>query len=212
MRLQTMCLLLAALAAPAGAQYRSQSFQKHHISAGLGIAMPRGELHPYYRNAFSWSFGYGYRPVRYLQADIGWDTSYRAGDVRDFFEVSGLPLEIRDFQFFIPMGGRVVGPVAGGKVEFYGGGGGAYLRYTERLRQPYDFVNIACPVCNARDGWGYYALLGGSVALTRGQNLRLGVTTRVYDGNTSGPSVGAVPSRKTSDRWVNTYLTLTLSL
>jgi hypothetical protein len=213
MRQAAMYLFVTAIAAvPGWAQLRNSSFQKHHLSAGLGIAMPRSELQPYFRNAVSWSFGYGYRPIRYLQADLGWDTAFRAADVRDFYNVGGVPVEIRDFQFFIPMGGRVIWPVAGGRLEFYGGGGGAYMRYTERIRQPYDFVRIACPVCNARDGWGYYALLGGSVALTRGQALRLGVTTRVYDGSTDGPAIGAAPPRKTSDRWANTYLSLTLGL
>ncbi len=110
------------------------------------------------------------------------------------------------------MGGRVILPLADSKVQVYGGGGGAYMRYSEGLRQPSDYIRIDCPVCNARDGFGWYGLAGGDVAINRAQTLRLGVTTKMYKGTTDGLSVGIIPAAKTKDRWLNDYFHLTLSL
>lgn len=209
MRLTLLLILLAGAAIQPAA---AQSFQKHHITAGLGLALPGNELKAVYNNAFSWSFGYGYRPIRYLQADIGLDTAYNAARVNEFLSNPQFGyVRIRDFEFMMPVGGRVVLPLADGKYHLYSGGGAAYMRYTERLRQPSQFFNVQCPVCQARDGWGHYFLVGGDVALTSGGALRLGVTSRVYQGTTDGPSVGEIPPVRTRDRWVNTYFHLSLS-
>ncbi len=193
-------------------QSRTRDYYRNHVTAAAGFAMPGRDLKTYYQNAFAWSFGYGYRPVKYVQVDLGLDGSYNAARVKDYIESPGWGyLRIRDFQTFLPLGGRVVAPLAKGRVEFYGGGGAAYARTAEFLRQPSDWVRIECPDCVARDGWGYYALLGGSVALDRAQHFRLGVTTRVYRMDTSGPPVGATPAVNTTDQWVNTYFGLTFS-
>jgi hypothetical protein len=208
MRLNLLILLTAAAIHPALAQ----DFQKHHFNFGLGAGIPGDELSSYYDTSFSWAFGYGYRPVRYLQADIGLDTVYNAARVNEFLNNPQFGfVRIRDYEFMMPLGGRAVLPLADGKYNLYGGGGTAYLRYTERLRQPSQFFNIACPVCQARSGWGYYFLMGGDVALTAGGALRLGVTSRVYQATTDGPSVGEIPPVKTRDRWINTYVHISFS-
>ncbi|WP_321475915.1 hypothetical protein [uncultured Paludibaculum sp.] len=204
-------MLTAVGAGSAFAQSWGRDFQRNHVTAGIGAAVPGDDLKPYYKVAPTWSFNYGFRPVKYFQLDVGLDSAYNSADVNDYLDTSYGPLRIRDFQFFVPMGGRVVAPLAKGRVEFYGGGGAAYARYTELLKQPSDYFQIGCPVCQARDGWGAYALLGGSVALDRSQHFRLGVLSRVYMVNTSGPTIGTTPSVKTSDRWVNTYATFTFS-
>ena len=202
-------MILAAGAIPPAA---AQSFQRHHITAGLGVGIPGNELSNVYNNAVSWTFGYGYRPIRYLQADFALDTVYNAARVNEFLSNPQFGyVRIRDFEFMMPIGARAVLPLADGKFQLYSGGGAAYLRYTERLRQPSQFFNISCPVCQARGGWGHYFLAGGDVALTSGGALRFGVTARVYQGTTDGPSVGEIPAVKTRDRWVNTYVHLSLS-
>jgi hypothetical protein len=188
-----------------------RGFRKHHVSVGMGAAIPGGDLESYYKNAFAWSVAYGYRPVEWLQADFGYDGAYNAADVNDY-QYSGYgPLRIRDFQTFIPLGGRVVLPLAGGRVEFYGGGGGVYARYSESLQQPDPYYSIGCPSCQARDGWGYYAMVGGSVALDAGQRFRLGAISRAYRVETQGAIVGVLPAYRTQDRWINTYVTFTAS-
>jgi hypothetical protein len=199
-------LLIAVTAAALSAQ----PFPRHHINGGLGIAIPQRDLHPYFKNAISWSFGYGYRPARNFQFDVGLDSSYHAANVNDYLSSTQFgPVRIRDFQFFLPVGGRAVIPA--GRVQFYAGGGIAYLRYTELLRQPSEWVRLECPVCAARDGVGGYALLGGDVAINRARNVRLGVVSRVYMGKTDGRGLGALPGIRTDDRWWNSYLTLSFS-
>ncbi len=188
-----------------------RDFRKHHVTFGLGAAMPSGDLKAYYKNAFAWSLNYGFRPIKWLQADFGYDGAYNAADVNDYQDSGFGPLRIADYQTFVPAGGRVVLPVARGRVEFYGGGGGVYARYAESLRQPDDYVRIGCPSCRARDGWGYYAMVGGSVALDYNQRFRLGVITRSFKVETAGAIVGVLPQTKTADRWINTYVTFTAS-
>ena len=205
--------VICMAAGPAAqAQSYGNRWQRHHFSAGLGIAMPRQELQPGYQNAFGWTLGYGYRPLPYLQIDAGYEGSYNAADVNDFYDQPAFgPLRIRDFQTFLPFGARVILPLAGGRVEVFGGGGGAYLRYSENLRQPSDWVRVGCPVCRARDGFGWQALAGFAVGLNPGNAMKLGVFTRVYDATTSGPPVGNIWDGTTKDRWLNTYLSLSFS-
>jgi hypothetical protein len=70
---------------------------------------------------------------------------------------------------------------------------------------------LECTACRARSGWGYYALLGGSVALDRAQHFRLGVTSRVYRGTTEGDPFGPLPPVQTKDHWVNTAAEFTFA-
>lgn len=196
----------------ADAQAYRRPWPKHNLSGGLGIAMPRQDLLPGYRNAFGWTLGYGFRPVPFLQLDAGYEGSYSAAAVDDYYDQPAFgPLRIRDFQTFIPFGARAILPLARGRVELFGGGGGAYLRYSERLRQPSDWVNVGCPVCRSRDGFGWQALAGVNFGLVPSSALKLGVFTRMYDARTSGPAVGNIWDGKTNDRWLNTYLTLSFS-
>ncbi len=165
--------------------------------------MPRGELKPFLGPATTLQVGYGYRFQRYFQVDGGLETVFGAGDVRDFLETNFGPLRIRDYAFFIPMGGRAVLPLWNERIQIYGGGGGAYVRYTELLRQPSDFVRIACPPCSSRSGWGTYAQAGFNVALDRNRLFRLGVRARMYRATTDGDSIAGLPPVETRDRWSN---------
>lgn len=204
MRLAHLSLLLAAAGAISSAT--AQPYQKHHLTAGLGVAVPREDLNASYKNAFSWSFGYGYRPWRYLQLDAGLDTAYNAADVDQYLLDPAFGyLRVRDFEYFVPMGARLVAPFKDNRFSVYGGGGGAYIRYSESLRQPSEYYNVSCPSCRSRDGWGYYFLAGADVALTDGGGIRLGFTTRVYQVTTDGRGVGQLPPVETRDRWINTY-------
>ena len=210
MRRLFLVLSLAGLATQIAA---AQSLQRHHFTAGLGAAVPQEDLSSIYKNGFSWTFGYGFRPVSLLQLDVGLDTVYNAADVDEYWLDPAFGyLRVRDFEYMVPMGARLVVPVTrGGRFTLHGGGGGAYLRYSESLRQPSDYFQVSCPVCRARDGWGYYLLAGGDFAVTEGGRLKLGVVTRVYMANTDGRGVGSLPAVKTKDRWINTYFHFTFS-
>jgi hypothetical protein len=195
-------LIIAILAAPL--VLAAQSYYPHHnFTVGLGGALPRGDLGRLFMDRPGLSIGYGYRFQRYFQADVGFETVFGAADIHDYLETGIGPLRIRDFQFFVPFGGRAILPLAQGRLLLSGGGGGAYMRYSELLRQPAEDFHIDCPVCSSRDGWGYYALADVSVFVDRSQHIRVGAVYKVYRGHTEGRPFGAVPGGRTYDCWTN---------
>ena len=198
--------VLAAAVPPMAAQ------RVHHfLHFGGGAAVPGGNLNGIYNPAAIIRVGYGYRILRNVQLDTGVDIGFRAAGVKDFFESQFGPLRIRDYQYMVPFGARLVLPFGeDGRFEFHAGGGGAYLRYSERTSQPFSNAGIKldCPVCTARSGWGSYGLLGGNVALTGGGHLRFGGTVTVYRATTDGQGLGILPPGPSSDRWINSALEL----
>lgn len=195
-------LLLAATAS-------GQEFRKHNIQFLAGAGIPRGDLNNVLSVSPGVGFSYGYRPVRYLMAEAGYESLFGAARVRDFQESSFGYLRIRDYQQFLPFGGRVILPLREDRIQIYGGGGGVYIRYSERLRQPLQNfgVRFDCPSCALRDGVGYYASVGMNFALDRAQFFRLGFGTKVYRGATEGDSLGAVPAQRTRDEWYKAFVT-----
>lgn len=191
---------MAALAGVAAAQ---EYYPRHNLTFGVGAAQPRADLNRLFRDSPGISFSYGYRFSRYFQADAGFETVFGAADVRDYLNTEFGPVRIKDYQYFVPLGGRAILPLIGGRVLFSGGGGGAYMRYSERLRQPSDYFSIYCPVCTSRSGWGYYALVDVSAFVDRSQHFRVGVVSKVYRGHTDGEPLAAVPGVRTRDHWVN---------
>ncbi|MGQ9635293.1 MAG: outer membrane beta-barrel protein [Bryobacteraceae bacterium] len=195
-------LLLLAVAAPLAAQ---SHYPKHNFTIGAGIGLPGAQLTPAFATSGGLSIGYGYRFQRNLQADFGLDTLFGAAGVKDFLATELGYLRIRDFQYLVPFGGRAILPLAEGRVLLSAGGGGAYMRYSERLKQPSSYFRVACPDCNSRSGWGTYALGGVSFALDRFQMFRIGFTAKAYRGHTDGDALGAVPAVETLDRWLNLF-------
>jgi len=200
-------LVLLALALPLFAQ----SYPKHNFTAGVGGAMPGSDLEGQFSNRPDVSFGYGYRIHENFQLDAGLDVVFGAAGVRDFLETDLGYLRIRDFEYLLPLGGRIILPVSDGRVLFSVGGGAAYMRYSERLKQVSDYYQYECPYCGSRSGWGYYTLVGGSVALDRSQRFRVGVTSRLYRGNTDGDAIGYIPALRTHDTWLNVAGEFTVS-
>jgi hypothetical protein len=204
-----ICLGLLLLAATGFAQ----EYRRHSFSVGLGAALPRGELRPLFSDSFMAGVAYGYRFQEFFQADIGFDTAFGAADIRDWVPSFAGNLRIRDYQHFLPFGGRVILPIASERVHVYGGGGGVYMRYSERIRQPFadSGFRFDCDVCSSRHGVGYYGLVGVDVALDRAQHFRIGVGGRVIRGDTDGDPFGAVPPRQTDDRWIQIFGRFTFS-
>lgn len=193
-------LLVAATAAPLAAQW----YPRHNFTFGAGGASPQDELADYgFHNRPGISMAYGYRFSRCLQVDGGLDMVFGAGGIRDYLETEFGPLRIRDYQFFVPLGGRAILPVADGRVLLFGGGGAAWMKYSELLRQPSDYYHFECPVCSSRSGWGGYALAGVNYFLDSGKLFRVGATVKTYRGHTEGDPFAAVPGFKTNDRWIN---------
>jgi len=201
-------LLLLAVAAPLMAQ---TSFQKHSVTLGVGAGLPSGELSGLFRNVAGVGVGYGYRFQKHLQADVGFETLFGAAGVRDFLNTDIGYARISDRQYLLPFGGRAILPLGEGRVLLSLGGGGAYLRYSERINQPSSYYRIQCPDCSSRSGWGNYALASASYAIDRYQMFRIGVTARAYRVHTDGGAVGFVPAIGTRDRWLSLFANFTLS-
>jgi hypothetical protein len=178
---------------------------KHNFSLLAGAALPRGEVNSFLSESPDVGVSYGYRFSRYFQADAGLDVGFGAADVHDFLETGFGFIRIRDREYFVPMGGRVIAPFAGGRILVSAGGGAAWMRYAEGLKQISEYYRFDCPSCTARSGWGYYVLGNVSVFLNSGHNFRVGVTNKIYRGHTEGEQVGPVPSRRTKDHWLKLH-------
>jgi hypothetical protein len=180
-------------------------YPRHNFSFGVGAGQPRGELRDFFTTSPGIAANYGFRFNRYFQADAGLDVMFGAADVRDFLNTGIGPLEIRDREYFVPLGGRAILPFARGRFLLSGGGGVAYMRYSEQLRQPSDYFRVDCPVCTSRSGWGSYALAGLNAFVDSNHHFRVGALARVYRGHTEGEPLGSVPGVRTRDHWINIF-------
>jgi hypothetical protein len=192
-------LLLTVLPPLAAAEF---GFPHHNFTFGAGVARPQGDLSGALDDAPAISMAYGYRFLRYLQADIGLDIAFGAAGVRDYLPTDIGFFRISDREYFLPFGGRAIAPLFGGRFLLSGGGGGAWLKYHERLRQPSQNFHIDCPNCTSRSGWGWYALTNASYFIDSGKHFRVGVTARMIRGQTDGGPLGLVPPFQTHDRWL----------
>lgn len=217
MRAKWMWMIVVLATLPATLPVRGQAlpprtfFPRNSVTLGLGAGVPGRDLKPYFETSFALKVEYGYRFTRNFQFDAGFDSTFGAARVNDFLPTDFGDRRIRDFQYFVPFGGRVILPLARERAQFYAGGGGAYVRYQERVSQPSDYFNISCPPCRARDGFGYYAQAGFRYYLDSYKRFSIGGSTRVYRVETDGPAFGSLPPIKTSDRWVNAYLEFGIS-
>lgn len=199
MRKPVIALLLFASSA------FGQFYYRHNVTGFAGAGRPRGELRSLFSDSALLGVEYGYRFHPNFQLDAGFDSIFGAAGVRDWLPSAFGNLRIRDFQTFVPFGGRVILPLAREKFHIYGGMGGAYIRYAERINQPIESFRLPCDVCASRDGFGYYGIFGATMAVDAARHFRVGVGTRVFRGHTSGDALGAAPPRETTDRWINLF-------
>ncbi len=152
------------------------------------------------------TLGFGYRPIQYLQADVGMDAIFHAAGVRGFQDTIIGRIKIRDNEILVPFGGRAILPLASRRIELFGGGGAAYLHYGESVEVPGsgDGSSFNCRTCRSRGGWGAYAIAGINVAVERSRRFWVGVESRLVHGKTNGDPLGAVPPLQTQDTWINT--------
>ena len=181
------------------------------FNIGAGGAIPREDLASFMTTSPLLTVGFGYRPIRYLQADVGMDAIFHAAGVRDFQDTIIGRLKIRDNEILVPFGGRGILPI-GPRIELFGGGGAAYLHYGESVEVPGggDDSSFKCRTCRSRGGWGYYAIAGVNVAVERSRRFWVGVESRLIHGKTNGDPLGAVPPLETTDTWINTAAVFTV--
>jgi len=207
MLIRVVCLL-TMFGLSAGAQ---PGYRRHTITFGAGGASPRAALRAYFTTRPAIAISYGYRFLRNFQVETGLDTVFGAAGVRDYYESPLGLLRIRDYQFLLPVGGRVILPLGAERVQIFGGAGIAWLRYSEMIRQPIEYLRLECPVCASRSGWANYALSGLAVFVDRGRHFRTGIHVKMYRGHTEGDPLGAAPAIRTRDHWLQIFGEIGLS-
>ena len=99
------------------------NYPRHNLNLGVGTGLPSGELKNAFEPSFSLGFEYGYRFLKNFQADIGLDTVFQAARVNEYVDSGWFGYRrIRDYQTFIPFGGRVVLPLSNERVQLFAGG------------------------------------------------------------------------------------------
>jgi hypothetical protein len=203
------CLLVYVFVAAVSAQTLARQFS---FNIGTGGAIPREDLSSFMNTSPLLTVGFGYRPIKYLQADAGMDAIFHAAGVRDFQDTIIGRIKIRDNEILVPFGGRGILPLVSQRIELFGGGGAVYLHYGESVEVPGsgDNSSFNCRTCRSRDGWGAYAIAGVNVAVERSRRFWVGVESRLIHGKTNGDPLGAVPRLETHDTWINTAAVFTV--
>jgi hypothetical protein len=128
-----------------------------------------------YQDAAAPSLGlsYGHRFHKYVEAEGGLFTALDpTGDVCSH---NGC-VDVHDRFFWLPFGVRFIAPLYLGRIEFSGGGGGLYEKYT--VGSPFPGGGP-----DERHGWGGYFVGSAAVALDRSHRFWLGVTPRWFLAN-----------------------------
>ena len=115
---------------------------------------------------------YGYRVHKYVEAEAGVFTAL--DPTGEICSHNGCE-DIGDHYFWVPFGARFIAPLYLGRIEFSGGGGGLYEKYTGGA----EFGGAFLP----RHGWGGYFVGSAAVALDHSRHFWLGVTPRWFLAN-----------------------------
>ncbi len=116
---------------------------------------------------------YGHRIHKYVEAETGVFTALNpTGDV---CSAHGC-VDVNDRYFWVPFGVRFIAPLYHDRVEFSGGGGGLYEKYTVGSPGP-----GGAP--QPRQGWGGYFVGAAAVALDHSRHFWLGATPRWFLAN-----------------------------
>jgi hypothetical protein len=203
--LRAFGMLSGFCAAASGTLFAQDLFPRHYLNGGVGAGLPRGQINEFFVNRPGMTVNYSYRFHRYFQADLGYEIIFGAAQIRDPVNTQLGTQLIRDRQHFVTFGGRGVMPLARGRVLISGGGGGAYMRYQESISQPNANFRIACPVCIGRGGFGGYGLISAKFS-NRWQRYWIGVTSKVIRGSSEGQPFAGLPTTRTKDHWINTFV------
>jgi len=116
---------------------------------------------------------YGYRFYKYIEAEGGLFTAL--DPTGEICSHNGC-VDVNDRFFWLPFGVRLIAPLYLGRIEFSGGGGGLYEKYTVGSPSPGGGPG-------ARHGWGGYFVGSAAVALDHSHHFWLGVTPRWFLAN-----------------------------
>ncbi len=147
-----------SIASPQSKESSRPGYRKGVIDLHLGRANPGGDLKSAFSNGIFGGVNIGYRFQRYLQADIGFDFSRGAANVNRSINTTGGVRSVGDTEYFIPLGGRLVLPIAKERALLSAGGGFAFLKYSEVGRAANANEEIICSSCASRSGRGAYEM------------------------------------------------------
>jgi hypothetical protein len=129
------------------------SFVEHQTATGLGLS-------------------YGYRVHKYIEAEAGVFTAL--DPTGQICSRNGCE-DVNDHFFWVPFGVRFIAPPYLGRIEFSGGGGGLYEKYTGGAA----FGGAFLPY----HGWGGYFVGSAAIALDHSRHFWLGATPRWFLAN-----------------------------
>jgi hypothetical protein len=191
--------LVVALGAVAA--FAQPDFHKNNLDAGIGAAIPTGQTATYLSTAPMFDVHYGYRFVRFFQADAGFQMAWgAAGGNQNAVLTDFGPIQGGDHEWMIPLGGRFIVPQPLKRIEVGLGGGAVYMHYKETAPSNGYYQNN-CYSCTSRGGWGGYGLTNLSYFLDESGTFRVGTTFQYISAATTGDAVGNIPGLRTSDHW-----------
>jgi hypothetical protein len=124
-------------------------------------------------SAPSLGLSYGYRFHKHVEAEGGLFTAL--DPTGEICSHNGC-IDVDDRFFWLPFGVRFIAPLYLGRIEFSGGGGGLYEKYTVGSQFPGGGPS-------ERHGWGGYFVGSAAVALDHFYHFWLGVTPRWFLAN-----------------------------
>jgi hypothetical protein len=89
----------------------SQIYHRHNATVFGGAAQPSGDLDNFFSTSFLTGVEYNFRFHQNFQVDAGYEAIFGAAGVSDWLPTAFGNLRIRDYQSFIPFGGRVILPL-----------------------------------------------------------------------------------------------------
>lgn len=162
-----LTLLLTALCAAA------QTTPGNRLTFSGGWSRETGGFSFRKQTAPGLGISYGCRVRRYLEPEAGVFTALNPTG-----EVCGRSgcVDIRDRFFWIPFGVRFIAPPYLDRIEFSGGGGGLYEKYT--VGSPFPGGGYL-----PRRGWGGYFTVSAAFALDRSRHWWFGFSPRLFLAN-----------------------------
>ncbi len=118
-------------------------------------------------------FSYGHRIYRYVEVEAG---LFAALQPSPPYREANYFWDPNDRFFWVPFGVRFIAPRYLGRIEFSGGGGGLYEKYS--VSNP----NLAFGL-QSREGWGGYFVASAALALDRREHFWLSATPRLFLAN-----------------------------
>jgi hypothetical protein len=132
-----------------------------------------GYVYQQQKSALGVGLSYGYRVHRYVELEAGFLTALNpTGEVCYSHGCE----DVGDRFHWVPFGVRFIAPLYLGRVEFSGGGGGLYEKYTVGNTPPGGGYY-------SRSGWGGYFVGSTAIALDRSRHYWLSATPRWFLAN-----------------------------